>query len=195
MEILVFTSSIERSLWLLYFLNLPYKNFMNKFFTLIKNTFYPNNNQHYEFILPENGMENDESEIDEINSKKDPENVFPVLSVNLEFLKVKYNTLINSDIVIREFTLNARNKQYNAFLIYIDGMVDTKIVNDFVLEPLMLRNRANIYDGNENRVVSEAISNNITVRKVKKFDLVDYIYNSLVPQNSVSKKNSFDDIL
>ena len=172
---------------------------MNKFFTLIKNTFYPNTEEHYDFILPENNSEsvqsNDEVKTDEINSQKDPESVFPSLSVNLDFLKVKYNTLINSDIVVREFTLTARNRQYGAFLIYIDGMVDTKIINDFVLEPLMLRNRANSYDGNETRVVSEAISNNITVRKVKKFDLVDYIYNSLVPQNAVKKKKSFNDIL
>lgn len=172
---------------------------MNKLFTLIKNTFYPNNEEHYDFILPENSAEsvesNDEVKTDEINSQKDPESVFPSLSVNLDFLKVKYNTLINSDIVVREFTLTARNRQYGAFLIYIDGMVDTKIINDFVLEPLMLRNKANSYDGNETRVVSEAISNNITVRKVKKFDLVDYIYNSLVPQNAVKKKKSFNDIL
>lgn len=172
---------------------------MNKLFTLIKNTFYPNNEEHYDFILPENSAEsvesNDEVKTDEINSQKDPESVFPSLSINLDFLKVKYNTLINSDIVVREFTLTARNRQYGAFLIYIDGMVDTKIINDFVLEPLMLRNRANSYDGNETRVVSEAISNNITVRKVKKFDLVDYIYNSLVPQNAVKKKKSFNDIL
>lgn len=172
---------------------------MNKLFTLIKNTFYPNNEEHYDFILPENNSEsvqsNDEVKTDEINSQKDPESVFPSLSVNLDFLKVKYNTLINSDIVVREFTLTARNRQYGAFLIYIDGMVDTKIINDFVLEPLMLRNKANSYDGNETRVVSEAISNNITVRKVKKFDLVDYIYNSLVPQNAVKKKKSFNDIL
>ena len=172
---------------------------MNKLFTLIKNTFYPNNEEHYDFILPENSAESvestDEVKTDEINSQKDPESVFPSLSVNLDFLKVKYNTLINSDIVVREFTLTARNRQYGAFLIYIDGMVDTKIINDFVLEPLMLRNRANSYDGNETRVVSEAISNNITVRKVKKFDLVDYIYNSLVPQNAVKKKKSFNDIL
>lgn len=172
---------------------------MNKLFTLIKNTFYPNNEEHYDFILPENSAEsvesNDEVKTDEINSQKDPESVFPSLSVNLDFLKVKYNTLINSDIVVREFTLTARNRQYGAFLIYIDGMVDTKIINDFVLEPLMLRNRANSYDGNETRVVSEAISNNITVRKVKKFDLIDYIYNSLVPQNAVKKKKSFNDIL
>ena len=172
---------------------------MNKFFTLIKNTFYPNTEEHYDFILPENSAEsvesNDEVKTDEINSQKDPESVFPSLSVNLDFLKVKYNTLINSDIVVRDFTLTARNRQYGAFLIYIDGMVDTKIINDFVLEPLMLRNRANSYDGNETRIVSEAISNNITVRKVKKFDLVDYIYNSLVPQNAVKKKKSFNDIL
>ena len=81
------------------------------------------------------------------------------------------------------------NKQYNAFLIYIDGMVDTKIINDFVLEPLMLKNKANSYDGNEVKVVSEAISNNITVRKVKKFDLVDYIYNSLFLKILLKRNN------
>ena len=30
---------------------------MNKLFTLIKNTFYPNNEEHYDFILPENSAE------------------------------------------------------------------------------------------------------------------------------------------
>lgn len=158
-----------------------HNNFMNKLFTLLKNTFYPNNEEYYDFTLPENEIENSENtetnsseniltktnktpsetnssniKIDGINSEKDPKNVFPSLSINLDFLKVKYNTLINSDISIREFTLNARNKQYNAFLIYIDGMVDTKIINDFVLEPLMLKNKANSYDGNEVKVVSEA---------------------------------------
>ena len=121
--------------------------------------------------------------------------VYPSIDVNLEYIKVKYNTLINSDIVLREFILTARNKEYKAFLLYIDGMVDSKIINDFVLTPLMLRNRANSYDGEQIRIISEAVTNNITVRKVKKFNTVDYIYQSLLPQNSVKKERKFESII
>ena len=91
--------------------------------------------------------------------------------------------------------MNARNKQYRAFLLYIDGMVDSKNMNDFILNPLMLRNQNNLYDGNQTRVISESISNNITVRKVKKFNLVEYLLNTLIPQNSVKQTNSFEEII
>ncbi len=77
------------------------------------------------------------------------------------------------------------------FFLYIDGMVDSKILNDFVLEPLMLRNRNNLFDGDQNRIISEAVTNNITVRKVKKFNLADYIESCLMPQNSVIQQESF----
>lgn len=53
---------------------------------------------------------------------QEEKSIYPSLEVNLEYMKVKYNTLINSDIVIRPFTLTARDKQYQAFLIYIDGI-------------------------------------------------------------------------
>ena len=110
-------------------------------------------------------------------------------------MKVRFNALINSDIVIREFTLTARNKQYNAFLLYIDGMVDTTLINNFVLNPLMLKNRANTFDSDEDKVISEAVTNNISVRKVRKFNLLDYIFNSLMPQNSVKKVQEFDELI
>ena len=32
-------------------------------------------------------------------------------------------------------------------------------------------NKNNLYEGNQNKVISEAVTNNITIRKVKKFDL------------------------
>ena len=122
-------------------------------------------------------------------------NIYNNLSVNLDYIKTRYNILINSDIILRELTLTARGKQYNAFILFIDGMVDSNIINDFVLESLMLKNKSNLYNGNENRVISEAITNNITVRKVKRFDLVDFIYNSLIPQNNVKIVSTFDEII
>lgn len=118
--------------------------------------------------------------------------IFPSLSVNIEYIKVKYNTMINSDIVLREFTLTARNKQYKALLFLIDGMVDSQLINNNVLEALMMRNRANIFDKAQEQVVSEAKTSNITVKKIKKFDLENYIFDCLLPQNNVKKISTFD---
>lgn len=109
-------------------------------------------------------------------------------------MRTKYNLLINSDVILREFTLNARGKQYNAFLVYIDGMVDSEIMDKFILEPLMLRNKSNLYDGTQNKVISEAVTNNITVRKVKKFDLSNYLMGCLMPQNAVKEVADFDEV-
>ena len=126
----------------------------------------------YNFELPnENEIQHD---LDTIKPKE-PVKIYPSLNVNIEYLKTKYNVLINSDIILREFTLNARGKQYNSILLYIDGMVDSNLLDDFVLKPLMLRNKNNTFDGAQNKVISEAVANNITVRKVKKFDLANYL--------------------
>lgn len=168
------------------------ENIKNKIVNILSTLFAYHEKSKYSFSLPET-----ESDISNTNSTPenisiDEKNIFPTIRVNLDYLKVKYNTLINSDIEIREFTLIANNKQYSAFLLYIDGMVDSKTVNDFVLKPLMLRNQANTF---ENDVAKVAITNNITVRKKKPFDLTTYILNSLMPQNSVKKINSFSDII
>lgn len=149
----------------------------------------------YQFTLPTDS-ENPESTTIQ-NNKQTPEkkeNVFPNINENLEYVKTKYNTLINSDIIVREFILNARGNQYKAFLLYIDGMVDSQILNDFVLESLMLRNRNNLFNGEQNRIISESTTNNVIIRKVKKFNLADYIESCLIPQNSLKQQNSFDDI-
>ena len=48
--------------------------------------------------------------------------VYNSLEQNLKYLRTEYNELINSDIIFREFSLIAKNKEYKALLIYIDGM-------------------------------------------------------------------------
>ena len=161
----------------------------------INNAFGYTPKEIYQFTLPTDS-ENPESTTIQ-NSKQTPEkkeNVFPNINENLEYVKTKYNTLINSDIIVREFILNARGNQYKAFLLYIDGMVDSQILNDFVLESLMLRNRNNLFNGEQNRIISESTTNNVTIRKVKKFNLADYIKSCLIPQNSITQQSSFDDI-
>lgn len=119
-------------------------------------------------------------------------NIFNSLDVNLDYIKTKYNTLINSDIVTREFKIPIHSIDYKAFLLYIDGMVDNDSINDFILEPLLLKNSISMKPKD---LTSTAISKGISVKRVKKFNLEDFIFDSLIPQNSINKENKFDDII
>lgn len=172
---------------------------MKKFLTSILSPIFGYHpKKEYEFMLQETEqsyLQSSPKTANDASDNKQTQNIYASLAVNLEYLKVTYNTLINSDINIREFTLTARDKQYHAFLLYIDGMIDSKIVNDFVLEPLMLRNQANTYKSDDSKQVSTAVANNISVRRLKKFNLEDYIYQSLIPQNSIKKCEDFPDII
>lgn len=147
----------------------------------------------YDFSLPEDSPDTNVTN-EALKNQEEKVDIFPSLSVNMEYMKIKYNLLINSDVILREFTINARGKQYNAFLIYIDGMVNSEIMDKFILEPLMLRNKSNLYDGGQSKVISEAVANNITVRKVKKFDLSNYLMGCLMPQNAVKEVKDFDEV-
>ena len=190
------------------------KKSLKEVFTSVKQyihkVFYEDKNNSYNFTLPDTtnsivvdkstNYNSDTSKLDlnnealkVLDTSKDT--VFQALDVNLEYMKTRFNSLINSDVKIREFTLNARNKQYGAFLVYIDGMINQDIMNNYILKPLMLKNTANSFEGDQNRIISEAKTNNITVRKVKKFNIVEYISNCLIPQNSVKKLNNFDEIV
>ena len=123
---------------------------------------------------------------------KDDKNIFPSLSINLDYIKTKYNTLINSDIVIREFKIPIQNVNYNAFLLYIDGMVDNDSINNFILEPLLLKNSISM---KPKESTSTAISQGISIKRVKKFNLEDFIFDSLIPQNSIQKDSKFSSVI
>ena len=48
-----------------------------------------------------------------------------------------------------------------------------------------------------NNIISPAniiVTNNITIRKVKKFDLSSYLISCLLPQNSVQEITNFDEV-
>ena len=114
--------------------------------------------------------------------------IYEALSVNLDYIKMKYNTLINSDIKIREFKLSIKGKNYNAFLLFIDGMINSESINNFILKPIMEKNNDYKKD------CPTVITNNISVRKIKKFNLEDYITSTLVPQNTMTKVNTFEKV-
>lgn len=145
----------------------------------------------YNFSLPEE--EKNTNYIPDKNIDK-TKNILPNISGNLDYIKTRFNTLINSDIIIREFILSTKNKQYKAFLLFIDGMVDSNLINDFILKPLML-NSTNSFNSEQYSTITENKTNKVIIRKVKKFDLVEYVSNCLLPQNSISKESEFDSIV
>lgn len=165
---------------------------MKNFKEVFNNIFlYKEPQDTYEFSLPESGNESNSSKNtknispdDEGNAKQ---NIYKALSVNIDYIKVKYNTLINSDIKLREFKLNIKGKEYNAMLLFIDGMIDSESINNFILRPLMSKYNNTLAQN------PSVVTNNITVRRVKKFNLEDYIYDTLVPQNTMEKVNTFED--
>lgn len=151
----------------------------------------------YNFVLMGDDQEEKNVTYKAKNNSSDSKVVFSDLSKNLEYINIKFNTLINSDIVVREFNIYARNKQYSAFLFYIDGMSDSGLINDFVIKPLMLRNRANTFEDNSNflKVPIQTQKIKCNVHKKTKFDLKDYIFNCLLPQNDVKQTKKFSDLI
>lgn len=105
---------------------------------------------------------------------------------NLDYIKARYNSLINSDVDIREFYIMALDKRYKAFLIYIDGMANADSINNFILKPLMLRNRTN---------TQKKSNQKLFINKENLFNLEDHISNCLLPQNKVTTINEFSDVV
>lgn len=151
---------------------------------IFNNVFGYSEKQDYNFILPNSSNNINESEFE----KTDTEIVSSSLKDNLEYLKVKYNMLINSDIQTREFILNIQKKKYPAFILYIDGMINSDSINDFILKPILLKNSIKMTENTKSAEITHS-------RKEAKFDLENFLYSNLIPQNSVSKEKKFKDII
>lgn len=158
---------------------------MGKFFDTVRNMFEYKEEQNYDFVLSDATVEQQATDFYSPATEK----VYTNCDKNIEFIKDKYSTLINSDVKIREFYLNVQNKQYKSFLFYIDGMINSDSINHFVLNPLMLKNKSNT-DTSQ----TEAPTDSQKVTIVKPFDIESYIMDSLMPQNDVSVSEEFSDI-
>jgi len=110
------------------------------------------------------GSKNNKEDENEKNKKSD---ISSNLSENLEYIKKKFCVPSNGDIVIREFDIIVKDKAIPAFMVFIDGMVDTDIVNSNILEPLMMLSSLDI--------------------KSTAKDVAEYIKGSILPHNSIKE--------
>ena len=83
-----------------------FKDFFKQLFSYSQ----PNN---HEFKLSHSQIneENINSNSQNTNNKK----IYNSLDVNIDYIKTKYNLLINSDIVTRNFILNEKGKEYYSY--------------------------------------------------------------------------------
>ncbi len=69
----------------------------------------------------------------------------PCLSGNFKDDKKDFDEYLSADksgdIKTREFTVRIKNRDVKAIIYFIDGLVDKELVNDFILNPLMIKSR------------------------------------------------------
>lgn len=97
------------------------------------------------------------------------------LSENLEYIKQRFSSPINGDFIIREFDIVVKNKVIPAFLCFFDGMVDRKVINDDILQPLMLLSNLDI--------------------KGQEEDIAVYVRKHLIPQNQLMEFKEYDKVV
>ena len=115
---------------------MDFKKFLNNI------TWKPQND--YSFTL-----RNIKGDVKKNNSDDDSKKeIYTNLPENLNYIKNRFNIPLNSDIILREFDIIVKSKHYNAFLVFIDGMVDSNLINNFILKPLMLKNFSNTFVNN-----------------------------------------------
>lgn len=148
-----------------------FKAFFNNFFT----GFSPSPKDNFS-LLSENNVHSENSQ--ELlkgfsNSKTTPEKLSSNICENLNTIKSIYNSMINSDVVIREFLCTINKKSYSSFITYFDGMTNSQMINNFLLRPLMQDN---------------------SFSKPKNTSLDEYIFNTLMPQTNLKKVYDFSKI-
>ncbi len=89
------------------------------------------------------------------------------LSENLDYIKKIFNIPVNGDLILREFDIIVKNKAIPAFMVFVDGMTDRKVINDDILQPLMVLSNMNIKSDTES--------------------VADYIRNHILPHNQLKE--------
>lgn len=96
--------------------------------------------------------------------------IYSMLEKNLERLKKDFKIPMNSDITVRKLKICG---SIDAFLIFVDGLVNRKLLNEVILKNLMTGTRG--LDPEE-------------------ADLIDMLINKVVNVNDVAKENRFEKI-
>jgi spore germination protein KA len=110
----------------------------------------------------------EEKEKPEVSEEKEvlKQEISKKLSENFEYIKKVYSIPTNGDIILREFDIVVKEKVIPAFIVFIDGMVDRKVINDDILQPLMLLSNIDI-KSNDNDIAKYVKSHILPHHQIK----------------------------
>ena len=119
--------------------------------------------------------ENEGKEDREETENGKEEKISSSLSICLEVIKKRYSADINADFKIREFKVRVKDKVYKAFVCFFDGLVESSIINNNILLPLMTLS------------VMPMDTEDQSVR--------DVIFEHLIPQNQITECKSYQEVV
>lgn len=143
------------------------------------NIFSYKSNTNTDFTIPDSP-----NNMPEENNVKQA--IYPEYNKIINYITDKYSLLINSDIILKEFEINIKNKTFKACLLFIDGMVNSESINSSVLEPLLLKNSIKLTPPKEN-------SENKKLQNARKFNLKEFLLNHILQENSINIEKTFED--
>lgn len=114
-----------------------------------------------------------EKKLAEAEKKPDPsDTISDDIDANLEYMKKVYSIPVNSDIIVREFSINYGDDLVRAFIIFFDGMTDREIIDNYMLKPLMLNSIMNLRND-----LAESLK--------------EYILRQLLPHNQIKLESTY----
>jgi len=107
--------------------------------------------------------------------KEEKPDISKQLSENKRVIEERFSIPLNGDLIIRKFDITVKDSVIAAFLIFFDGLVDTKVINDDILQPLMLLSNLDIKSDGEN--------------------ILNYIRSHILPHNQLKEARTHQEVI
>ena len=123
--------------------------------------------------------EKNENSVKTESKQADENTVSTDIDSNIEFINKKFNAPTNKDIVIRRLTIAGK---YKAFLVFLDGMVNSTNVSNFIIRPLL--NHDKFMDIEEECLLDYIMENVIESNQIRKFEVPDDVISEILVGNT-----------
>jgi spore germination protein KA len=112
------------------------------------------------------------------------EDIQSALEKNLDCVRALLHVPLNADIVIREFSL-PNEPAVKAFLVFLEGATDGRMVNEFILQPLMLLSNLNPEQKNKLHLCKKVLQKYLPSNKVKEITKFPEVIKEVVGGSTV----------
>ncbi len=116
------------------------------------------------------GESSDDDNEEQSKHDESQREIHAALKVNKKNIEQLFNMPLNKDVVVRELTLSTE-PPVQAFLVFMEGMADTKLINNSILKPLMLLTNLDPGPGIRPDTCTNVLQKHLPSNQVKKLTL------------------------